>query len=61
MAYALMQCKCGGNPRMIMKIPKRREWCRVVCDKCGEKTDLFTAEYQAAVVWNSGVRHGNQF
>lgn len=41
---------------MIMKIPKKRELCRAVCDKCGTKTDLFMAEYQAVAVWNSLMR-----
>ena len=49
----LNQCKCGATPKMIMKIPKQRELCRVVCEKCGAKTDLFMADYQAQAVWNS--------
>lgn len=52
----LNQCKCGATPKMIMKIPKKRELCRVICEKCGAKTDLFMAEYQAQAVWNSIMR-----
>lgn len=51
------QCKCGKIPMMIMKFPKKRELCRVVCNNCGAKTDLFMAEYQAAAVWNSLMRN----
>lgn len=47
------KCRCGGIPKIIMKIPKKRELCCVVCDKCGAKTDFFMAEYQAVAVWNS--------
>ena len=50
MGYVLMQCKCGGNPKMIMKIPKKHELCYAVCDKCGAKTDLFiTADHARTV------------
>lgn len=49
----LNKCKCGGTPKMIMKFPKKRELCRAVCEKCGDKTGLFMAEYQAVAVWNS--------
>lgn len=55
----LNKCKCGATPKMIMKIPKKHELCRVICEKCGEKTDLFMAEYQAEAVWNRLMRTYN--